>query len=117
MEFTITFIRIFLWGVYLTSPILLIMAFLIIFLGLIVGRVESWTKFDSIYWCFITALTVGYGDIKPTRKVSKILSVILGLIGLIFAGILVAIAVKATTISFEIHTAPQITESMKSSIK
>ncbi len=117
MEFTITFIKIFLSGIYLTSPILVTMALLIIFLGLIVGRIESWTKFNSIYWSLITALTVGYGDIKPVSKVPKILSVILGVVGIMFAGILVAITVKATSIAFEMHIDPQVIETMKSNFK
>ena len=117
MDFTITFIRVFFWGVYLTSPILVAMALLIIFLGLIVGRVESWTKFDSIYWSFITALTVGYGDIRPISKVSKALSIIVGGVGLMLGGILVAISLQATTIAFEIHTDPKVIETIKESFK
>ena len=113
MEFTITFIRVFSWGVYLTSPILLAMSVLIIFLGLAVGRIESWTRFDAIYWSFVTALTVGYGDIRPIKKRSKILAVIVAVIGIILAGILVAIAVKATTTAFETHTAPEVIEKIK----
>ena len=77
MDFTVTFIKIFFWGVYLTYPIILAIIVIIISLGLIVGRIESWTKFNSIYWSFITALTVGYGDMKPISKASKILSIIL----------------------------------------
>ena len=49
MDFTVTFIRIFFWGVYLTYPILVAIFLIIISLGLIVGRIESWTKFNSIY--------------------------------------------------------------------
>ena len=71
MGFTITFIRVFSWGVYLTSSILVAMVILIIALGLIVARIESWTKFDAIYWSFITALTVGYGDIKAMKESFK----------------------------------------------
>ena len=117
MDFTITFIRIFFWGVYLTSPILVAMIVLIISLGLIVGRIESWTKFDSIYWSFITALTVGYGDIKPISKASKIFSIIIGAVGIMLGGILVAITLQATTNAFEIHTDPKVIETMKSSFK
>jgi voltage-gated potassium channel len=117
MGFTITFIRVFSWGVYLTSPILVAMVMLIIFLGLIVGRIESWTKFDSIYWSFITALTVGYGDIRPTSKVSKAFSIVVGAVGLSLGGILVAISLQATTTAFEIHTDPKVIETMKESFK
>jgi voltage-gated potassium channel len=115
MDFTITFFRGFFWGVYLVFPILLIMIALIISLGLIVGRIESWTKFDSIYWSFITALTIGYGDIKPTSKKSKIISVSVGGIGIILGGILVAIALHATTNAFQIHTDPELLETLKKS--
>ena len=106
MDFTITFFRGFFWGVYLVFPILLIMIALIISLGLIVGRIESWTKFNSIYWSFITALTVGYGDMKPISKASKILSIIVGSVGIMLGGILVAITLEATTNAFEVHTDP-----------
>lgn len=117
MDFTITFIRIFFWGVYLTSPIIVAMVVLIISLGLIVGRIESWRRFDSIYWSFITALTVGYGDIKPGRKASKVLSIAVGAVGIMLGGILVSITLHATMNAFEIHTDPQVIETMKGTFK
>ncbi|MFT5709011.1 MAG: voltage-gated potassium channel [Oceanospirillaceae bacterium] len=116
MDFTVTFIKIFFWGVYLTYPILLAIVVIIISLGLIVGRIESWTKFNSIYWSFITALTVGYGDMKPISKASKILSIIVGSVGIMLGGILVAITLEATTNAFEVHTDPLVLERMKSAI-
>jgi voltage-gated potassium channel len=116
MDFTVTFIKIFFWGVYLTYPILVAIIVIIISLGLIVGRIESWTKFNSIYWSFITALTVGYGDMKPISKASKILSIIVGSVGIMLGGILVAITLEATTNAFEVHTDPLVLERMKSAI-
>ena len=98
------------------SPILVFMCFLVIFLGLIVGYIESWNKFDAIYWAFITALTVGYGDIKPLKKVSKILSVLIGGLGIMFAGMLVAITVEASSGAFKIHIDPEVIESIKREI-
>lgn len=117
MDFTITFMQIFFWGIYLTYPILVGIILIIITLGLIVGCVESWTKFNAIYWSFITALTVGYGDIKPISKVSKILSIIVGGVGIMLGGILVAITLQATTNAFEIHTDPQVLERIKNDFK
>ena len=113
MDYTVTFIKIFFWTVYLTSPIILAMVALIVSLGLIVGRIELWKRFDSIYWAFITALTVGYGDMKPTKKASRIISIIIGAVGLMLGGILVSIALQATTKSFEVHTDPKVIEEMK----
>jgi len=70
-------------------------------LGQIVGRRESWSKFDSLYWSFITATTVGYGDIRPLQKLSKTLAVIIALLGLILTGIVVALALNAATTAFK----------------
>jgi len=82
MEFSITFLKILFWGIYLIAPILLLLGVVIVTLGLVVGRIESWTKFDALYWAFITALTVGYGDIRPKKKSSRILSTMIAIIGI-----------------------------------
>ena len=74
---------------------------LIIIVGQIVGRRESWTAFDSLYWSFITATTVGYGDIRPMQKISKLLSILIAFFGLIFTGIIVALAINSATASFK----------------
>jgi len=107
MDFTITFVQIFLWGIYLIAPILITMFLFIVTLGLIVGRIESWTKFDSLYWAFITALTIGYGDIRPLKKRSKIISISLGTLGIMLTGILVAITVEASSGAFKVHIDPE----------
>ncbi|RMG33362.1 MAG: hypothetical protein D6732_12260, partial [Methanobacteriota archaeon] len=39
--------------------------------------IENWTWIDSIYFVIVTISTVGYGDITPTRLISKIVSIIL----------------------------------------
>jgi len=100
MEITFRFARIFFYGLELASPLLLSLALLITLLGQIVGFRESWSRFDSLYWAFITATTVGYGDIRPVARLSKILSVLIALTGIIFTGIIVALAINAATITF-----------------
>jgi len=49
--------------------------------GLVAGRKEGWSRFDSVYWSFITATTVGYGDIRPVKRASKISAVVIALLG------------------------------------
>lgn len=108
MEFTLEFIQLFFVATSMVMPVLLLLSLLIIVLGQVVGHIEGWNKFDSLYWSFITALTVGYGDIRPLKRSSKTLSVIIGLIGIMFTGIVVAVTVHTATIAFERHVGMNI---------
>ncbi|MCL5023461.1 MAG: potassium channel family protein [Nitrospirae bacterium] len=100
MEFTFEFLRLLFLGLAHISPVLVSLALAIVVLGQIVGRKEAWSRYDALYWSFITATTVGYGDIKPSHRISKVLSVLIALIGLLFTGIVVAAAIHAATHTF-----------------
>lgn len=100
MDFTIEFIRMFAVGIIYTGPILLFLVLLIVILGQIIGRHESWNRLDALYFSFITATTVGYGDFRPASRSGKILAIVIALVGLIFTGIVVAVGVKAVTVAF-----------------
>ena len=113
MEFTITFVGLFFWIIYLVAPLLVFLSFFIIVLGQIVCSIEKWGKFDGLYWSFITATTVGYGDIRPLKKVSKALSVIIALLGLMFTGIIIAVTLKTASISLENHIDEYVIEKIK----
>ena len=101
MEFTLTFLKLFFFGLYLAAPLLLTLLLAVIVLGLIVGKKESWTRFDAVYWSFVTSTTLGYGDFRPIKKISKVLAIFIALTGIIFSGILVAIAVNSALYSFK----------------
>ena len=103
MEFSFTFLKILLWGLYLVAPVVMLLLTSILGLGLVVGRIELWKKFDSLYWALITALTVGYGDIRPVQRSSRMISIVIGTLGIMLAGILVAITVEATSVAFKEH--------------
>lgn len=102
---TATFLKEFLYGLWLTSPLLLSLAAAVTVLGQIVGKTEGWSPFDSFYWSFITATTVGYGDVRPTKKWARILAIVIALVGLTLTGILIAVAVHAATIALAAHDA------------
>ena len=42
--------------------LLLTLAAIVTALGQVVGKKEGWSRFDGLYWSFIAATTVGYGD-------------------------------------------------------
>ena len=50
---------------------------------------------------YITGLTVGYGDIVPGTAIGRVISVLLGLIVILFTGVVVATAVEATRRAWE----------------
>ena len=75
-----------------------IFALLAIFLGIAVAVlvwVEEMKLVDAVYFVAITALTIGYGDITPATLVGKTIAVATGLTGLLFTGIIIAVAVRA----------------------
>jgi voltage-gated potassium channel len=102
---TITFLRELGYGSWVALPLLASLATAIILIGQIVGRKESWSKFDSFYWSFVTATTVGYGDFRPTRTGSKVAAILIAALGLMLTGILIAIAVRAATVALQAHVA------------
>jgi voltage-gated potassium channel len=103
MEFTLLFVRLFFFGLQLTAPILLFLALIIMLLGQYVGRRESWSRFEALYWSLVTATTVGYGDYRPLDTASRMLSILIAICGVIFTGIIVAIAVTSTSKAIEAH--------------
>lgn len=78
-------------------PLLLSLLLTIILLGQSAGRLEEWSRFDAFYWSFITATTIGYGDIKPVKRKSRMIAIIIAFLGVMFTGIIIALAVEAAT--------------------
>lgn len=100
---TITFLREFGSGLWVAGPVVLSLAVVIILLGQFVGSHEGWSRFDSFYWSFVTATTVGYGDFRPTKRRSRIVAIVIAILGLVLTGIVIAIAVRAVTIAMQVH--------------
>lgn len=116
MGFTLTFIRFLLWALYFAAPLMGFLLLVIVMLGQWVGRLEKWGRFDTLYWTFITATTVGYGDMRPSRKGSRALSVLIALTGITFTGILVALALHSATLAFGEHVDMGMVKEIKEQI-
>lgn len=107
MAFTLTFLHVFLSDLLYAGPILGFLLLLIALLGYLIGRIEGWSAFDALYHAFINATTVGYGDFHPSKTGSKALAIFLALVGLIFTGMVVAIALHAANFAYaEVYGVP-----------
>ena len=78
-------------------PILSLLLGLIVVLGLAVGAREGWPIQDSIYFAFVSGLTIGYGDLAPKFLLSRVLAIAIGMCGVLLVALVAAIAVRALT--------------------
>ena len=117
MAFTYTFLDLFFLLISLLMPILLMMCIIIIIMGQLAGRLEQWKVFDALYWTFITALTVGYGDMRPLSRLSKILSILIAMFGIMFTGVIVAVTVNTATVTIEHQLDPEEIDALEEMFK
>jgi hypothetical protein len=82
-------------GLRIVWPILSVLLGLIVALGLIVGLIEGWSLHESIYFAFVSGLTIGYGDLAPKSLLTRVLSILIGVCGVLVTALVAAIAVKA----------------------
>jgi len=102
VEFELHFIRFFTDSLLFMSPVLLALLFTIALLGLWVGRTEEWKSEDALYFAFVTATTVGYGDLHPSKRRSKFIAIGISIIGILLTGLLVALALNAASFAFQV---------------
>jgi hypothetical protein len=100
MEFTLSFLRVFFMDLVHAAPLLVFFIVLISFIGYLIGKIEGWSIWESLYHAFINATTVGYGDFRPSRKSSRILAIVLAFVGIVLAGMVVAIALHSADYAY-----------------
>jgi hypothetical protein len=86
-----------LFGLRVVWPILSVLLALVVGLGVVIGLREGWSIGESIYFAFVTALTIGYGDLSPKTLLTRLLAVVIGICGILITAVIAAIAVKALT--------------------
>ena len=84
-------------GLRVVWPILSLLLGLIVALGLVVGLLEGWSIHESIYFAFVSGLTIGYGDLAPKLLLTRMLAIVIGACGVLWTALVAAIAVKALT--------------------
>ena len=86
-------------GLRVVWPILSVLLGLIVALGLVIGTIEGWSVHESIYFAFVSGLTIGYGDLAPKSLLTRLLAILIGICGVLVTALVAAIAVKALTVA------------------
>ncbi|HJX06171.1 MAG TPA: potassium channel family protein [Candidatus Nanoarchaeia archaeon] len=96
---------------------LLFLVIVILAIGTIVySRLEEWSFVDSLYFSATTLTTIGYGDIHPTREITKLFTVFFALTGV--AVMLYSLTVLGTHYVHYLDThKPLIEHNVKKAIK
>ena len=101
LSFTKNFLIIFFRIMAMTTPIWGVILLVLFGLVWIFARIEGVGFLSAVYFGAITALTIGYGDITPITNAGKVIAVIMGLMGVLNTGIIVAIALQAMRVTYE----------------
>ena len=82
-------------GLRVVWPVLSALLAVMVLLGLAIGLIEGWSVHESIYFAFVSGLTIGYGDFAPHTFATRTLAIVIGICGVLLVALVAAIAVKA----------------------
>jgi voltage-gated potassium channel len=103
----LTFMRFFAHAAWTVRGVLIALLLLLLSGAMVISKVEQLHFGQSVYFAFITALSVGYGDIVASTVAGKVASVAIGLVGMVFVGLTVAISNLAVKKAVEARTGDQ----------
>jgi voltage-gated potassium channel len=89
-------------GVYLLFVVIFVIS-----ISIVMPRIDSNFKdfFDALYWAIITISTVGYGDITPSNPTSRLITLVLIMLGVValslFTATIVAKLVQKTILKIK----------------
>ncbi len=95
-----TFVHGLFTGLRVVWPVLSALLVLIAALGLVIGLIEGWSVQESLYFAFVSGLTIGYGDFAPHTLATRALAIAIGFCGVLLVALVAAIAVDALS---EVH--------------
>jgi hypothetical protein len=84
-----------LYGLRVLWPIISGLLLIIVGLGFVIGVLEGWSLQESMYFSFVTGLTIGYGEFVPKLLITRVLAIMIGAMGFVLTGLIAAVAVKA----------------------
>ena len=87
--------------VWEVKTVIIALIALIVIGGMVIAFVEKIPLGDAIYFSFVTGLTIGYGEIVAKTLLGRSIALLIGLTGIVFTGIVVAIAVRSLQESFK----------------
>jgi voltage-gated potassium channel len=91
----VSFLRHFVYFIHFVRGVLIALLIMVIIGCVLLMETEGFSFGTAVYVTAITALTVGYGDITPKTATGQVVSVAIGFIGVLFNGLIVAIATRA----------------------
>ena len=101
MRFSIDFSKAFLVLLRHSFPIWGGLALLITLGGFLLADLEDLPIGTGLYFAWVTGTTVGYGDLSPTSGASRLLAIIIALIGIPFDGLIAATAIIAARLAID----------------
>jgi voltage-gated potassium channel len=88
-------------AVWRIKAVILALVALVLVGAAAVTIVEKMPFGDTLYFAVVTGLTIGYGDIVAKSPVGRLVALLIGFIGILFTGLMVAILVYAVRESLE----------------
>ena len=101
MKDFIRFMRQLMLILHFIRGILIMLMLLMIVCAVVIVLAEGMRIGPAVYFVLVTALTIGYGDITAVTALGRVACVAAGLLGVLFNGIVVAVAVRALVVSMD----------------
>lgn len=89
------FMHHFFHAVWHIKSVILALVALVVAGAAAITLVEKMPFADTLYFAFVTGLTIGYGDIVPQTPGGRLVALLIGFVGILFTGMMVAVLVHA----------------------
>jgi hypothetical protein len=96
-----SFSRHFFRAIWHVKVVILMLVALMVASAGAVTLVEKMPFGNSLYFAFVTGLTIGYGDIVVKTSFGRLVALLIGFDGILFTGLMVAVLVLAVRESYE----------------